>query len=49
VNPTTLQQNAPADITVTAMKNGSPYFYYTGDVYLSIDELSLREYTLPNQ
>ena len=49
VNPTTLLQNATADITITAMKNGSPYLYYTGDVFLSIDELSIREYALPNQ
>ena len=48
VNPMILEQNAPADITITAMKNGSPFLYYTGDVFLSIDELSIREYALPN-
>jgi hypothetical protein len=49
VRPTILQQNAPSDITITAMKNGSPYLYYTGDVFITIDGLSLREFTLPSQ
>jgi hypothetical protein len=31
------------------MKNGNPYSFYTGDIFLAIDGLSLREYTLPNQ
>jgi hypothetical protein len=49
VNPIILQQNVPADITITAMKNGSPYLYYTGDIFITIDGLELRDFTLPNQ
>ncbi|MDR0650828.1 MAG: hypothetical protein LBG59_05535 [Candidatus Peribacteria bacterium] len=49
VNPSTFQLNQPVDITITAMKNGSPYSTYTGDVWIGIDNLRPSEYTVPSR
>lgn len=49
VNPSSFQVNQPVDMTITALKGGSPFSTYTGMIFMNINGLLVSERVLPNK